>query len=153
MSTSAIADYSAEGFDDSNITWYPLGDFKHFVFAVLDVDNDRRIVEAILKYEPNEKIFMHRHIQQTNTFVLQGEHRLYEPDGTLKDVRPVGRYTATPADPEPHSEGGGPEGAIVHYSVRADDDLLFEILDDKLDVVGTLTMQDLNGAWEMQKNA
>ncbi|TQV74469.1 regulator [Denitrobaculum tricleocarpae] len=153
MSTVAAADYAPMGFDDSNIKWFPLGDFKHFVFAVLDVDNDRRIVDAVLKYEPSQKIFMHRHIQQTNTLVLQGEHRLYEPDGTLKDVRPVGRYTATPADPDPHTEGGGAEGAIVLYSIRADGDLLFEILDDKLEVVGTLTMQDLNGAFEMQRSA
>jgi hypothetical protein len=153
MSTSSAASYSPYGFDDSNIAWFPLGDFKHFVFAVLDVDNDRKIVDAVLKYEPNQKIFMHRHIQQTNTMVLQGEHRFYEPDGTLKDVRPVGRYTATPADPDPHTEGGGADGAIVFYSIRADSDFLFEILDENLEVVGTLTMQDLNGAFEQQKNA
>ena len=153
MSNLATVEYPSAGFDDSNIKWFPLGDFKHFVFAVLDVDNDRRVVDAVLKYEPNQKIFLHRHVQHTNTMVLQGEHRLYEPDGTLKDVRPVGRYTSTPPDPEPHSEGGGAEGAIVFYSVRADHDLLFEILDDRLQVVGTLTMQDLTGAFEMQKSA
>jgi len=51
----------------------------HFVFAMFDVDEPRQIVDFILKFAPNQQIFLHRHLALTNTLVVQGEHRLYEP--------------------------------------------------------------------------
>jgi hypothetical protein len=42
---------------------------------------------------------------------------------------------------------------VVFYSVRGKDGVLFEVLDDDLNVVGTLSMEDFVGAWEEQKNA
>jgi hypothetical protein len=53
-----------------------------------------------------------------------------------------------PCSGEPHREGGGNEGAVVFYSVRAG---AFEVLDDKLKVVGTLNMADFEGELEDQK--
>jgi quercetin dioxygenase-like cupin family protein len=139
-------------FDDRNIRWYKLGDFEHFVFAMLDVDQSRQIVDFILKFTPNERIFLHRHLALTNTMVVQGEHRLYEPGGALKEVRPVGSYTSTPPG-EPHREGAGDQEAVVFYSVRGKDGVLFEVLDDNLNVTGTLTMEDFAAALKEQKSS
>ena len=152
MATSTTAAMMSYAFDDRNIRWYPLGDFEHFVFAMLDVDTSQKIVDFILKFPPNQQIFLHRHLALTNTLVVQGEHRMYEPNGALKEVRPVGSYTSTPPG-EPHREGAGDEGGVVFYSVRGKDGVLFEVLDDDLNVVGTLSMEDFIGAWEEQKNA
>jgi hypothetical protein len=152
MVTAVAANTRSYAFDDRNIRWYTLGDFEHFVFAMLDVDASQKIVDFILKFPPNQQIFLHRHLALTNTLVVQGEHRMYEPDGTLKEVRPVGSYTSTPPG-EPHREGAGDEGGVVFYSVRGKDGILFEVLDDDLNVVGTLSMEDFIGAWEEQKNA
>ncbi len=138
-------------FDDRNIRWYNLGEFEHFVFAMLDVDVPHRIVDFILKFPPNQQIFLHRHLALTNTLVVQGEHRLYEPNGALKEVRSVGSYTSTPPG-EPHREGAGDEGGVVFYSVRGKDGVLFEVLDDDLNVVGTLGMDDFVGALREQKH-
>jgi hypothetical protein len=96
MVTAVAANTRSYAFDDRNIRWYTLGDFEHFVFAMLDVDASQKIVDFILKFPPNQQIFLHRHLALTNTLVVQGEHRMYEPDGTLKEVRPVGSYTSTP---------------------------------------------------------
>ena len=138
-------------FDDRNIHWQTLGDFEHFLFTVLDVDEEKKLVDALVKYEPNEKIFLHRHLAQTNTLVVQGEHRFYESDGSLREARPAGTYTITAADTTPHSEGGGADGAVVLYSLRAEQDCLFEILDEGLNVVGTLSLQDFLDANQAQK--
>ncbi len=46
-------------FDDRAIRWYKLGDFEHFVFAMLDVDVSHKIVDFLVKYEPNQQIFPH----------------------------------------------------------------------------------------------
>ena len=140
-------------YNSKNMQWHQLGDFEHFVFAMINVDSDKKIVDAILKYEPNKKIFIHSHLAQTNTLVLQGEHRLYEPDGALKEVRPTGTYTASAADPNPHSEGGGSDGAIVLYSIRAEHNNLFEIFDESMNVVGTLGLEDFATVLSEQRQA
>jgi hypothetical protein len=127
-----------------------LADFEHFVFAMFNVDVSRQIVDFILKFPPNQQIFLHRHLALTNTLVVQGEHRLYEPSGVLKEVRQVGTYTSTPPG-EPHREGAGDEGGVVFYSVRGKDGVLFEVLDNNLNVVGTLSMDDFVAALNEQK--
>ena len=152
MVTAVAANTRSYAFDDRNIRWYTLGDFEHFVFAMLDVDASQKIVDFILKFPPNQQIFLHRHLALTNTLVVQGEHRMYEPDGTLKEVRPVGSYTSTPPG-EPHREGAGDEGGVVFYSVRGKDGALFEVLDDNLNVIGTLGLDDFVGAFNEQKQA
>ncbi|HJU11917.1 MAG TPA: hypothetical protein VJ728_13625 [Candidatus Binataceae bacterium] len=151
MATAIASGVSPYRFDDRNIRWYKLGDFEHFVFAMLEVDVPRQIVDFILKFPPNQQIFLHRHLALTNTLVVQGEHRLYEPSGALKEVRPVGSYTSTPPG-EPHREGAGDEGGVVFYSVRGKDGVLFEVLDDDLCVVGTLSMDDFVTALHEQKH-
>ena len=120
--------------------------------SIFSVDEEKNIADFIVKFEPNKQIFLHRHLALTNTLVVQGEHRLYEPNGALKEVRPVGSYTSTPPG-EPHREGAGDEGGVVFYSVRGKDGPLFEVLDEDLHVVGTLSMEDFLGAFTEQKNA
>ena len=152
MATSVATAPAVYAFDDRHIRWYELGDFKHFVFAMLDVDVAQKIVDFVLKFPPNQKIFLHRHLALTNTLVVQGEHRLYEPNGKLKEVRPVGSYTSSPPG-DPHQEGAGEEGGVVFYSVRGKDGTLFEVLDDHLNVIGALGLEDFVTAFKEQKQA
>ena len=160
MATTVAAETSSYVFDDRQINWYKLGDFgahfkpfeAHFVFTVLDVDVSQKLVDFMLKFPPNQRIFLHRHLALTNTLVVQGEHRLYEPNGALKEVRHVGSYTSSPPG-EPHREGAGDEGGVVFYSVRDKDGTLFEFLDDNLRGVGTLSVQNFVNVFKAQKNA
>ena len=130
-------------FNDSNIQWQTFGDFDNFVYSILNIDEKNLIFDVLFKLEANKQIFLHRHKALNTTFVIQGEHRLYEPSGEIKEVRAVGSYTVSPASEEPHREGGGDEGAIVLFSIRENDDILYEILDDEANLVGTVSMQDL----------
>ncbi len=118
---------------------------------MLDVDVENLLVDFILKFPPYEQIFLHRHLALTNTLVVQGEHRLYEPDGSLKEIRPVGSYTSSPPG-DPHREGAGDGGGVVFYSVRGKDGVLFEGLDEDLNVNVMLSMEDFVSAYEEQKN-
>lgn len=141
------------GFDDRNINWRKLGDFDHFMYTIFGIDAAREIADFSLKFERAEKIFLHRHHAHTNTLVIAGEHRLYEPDGSLKETRPVGSFTASPASPEPHSEGGGADGAVVVYNTRGSSNgVVFDVLDDQLNTVGTLTFSDLTDLFAAQGN-
>jgi hypothetical protein len=139
-------------FDDRNIHWQKLGDLEDFLVSILDIDEKRDVVDFIVKFEPNKPIVLHRHLAATNTLVVQGEHRLYEPDGRLKEVRPVGSYTASPPG-EPHRECGGEEGAVVFYSLRGDGGAFFDLLDDASNILATLGMNEFIEAFKAQKAA
>ena len=85
--------------------------------------------------------------------IIQGELRMYETNGTLKEIRPAGRYYRGKRD-DTHSEGGGPEGAVVFYSVRGHGVAeMLSILDKDLKILATLTMTDLRAVWEAQRAA
>jgi quercetin dioxygenase-like cupin family protein len=130
-------------FDDQHILWHKFGDFENFVYSILNIDEKNNIFDVLFKLEANKQIFLHRHKIFNTTFVVQGEHRLYEPNGEIKEIRTVGSFTSSPANDEPHREGGGDEGAVVLFSIRGNEDVLYEILDDDADLIGTLTRQDL----------
>lgn len=129
-------------FDDSNIHWHTLGDFKHFVYSVLDIDTEYNIADVIFKFEPHKQILLHRHKAMNKILVIQGEQHLYYANGELKEIRTAGSYTSSPADDVPHRECGGDEGAIVFFSMRGGDGVLYEVLDDEGNIVGTLSFQD-----------
>ena len=99
-------------FDDHNIRWNKLGDFEHLLYSMLDIDESNKIINVLFKFAANQQIVLHRHKVHNNTFVVQGEHRLYEPDGKLKEIRPVGSYTRSPASNDPHREGGGNQDVV-----------------------------------------
>lgn len=136
------ATVATHSFDDSNITWNRLGDLEYLHYSILSVDESNRIAEVLFKFAANEKIVLHRHKAHNNTFVVQGEHRLYKPDGSLKEVRRVGSMTCSAPDIEPHREGGGDQDAIVMFSIRGDG-VLYELMDDEQNQIGTITFQDL----------
>ncbi|NOU21996.1 MAG: regulator [Methyloglobulus sp.] len=141
---------NAYQFDDRNIQWHQLGEFKHFVYAILDIDLENTIADVLFKFEAHQPIVLHRHMALNKMLVIQGEHWLYEPNGDLKEIRPVGRYTSSPASPDPHRECGGDEGAVVFFSIRCKrkEDVLYELLDDQENLIGTITMADLIGLYE-----
>ena len=142
---------STMAFDDQHINWRKLGDFEHFTYTIFNVDTTNEIADFSLKFDANERIFLHRHRALTNTFVVTGEHIIYEPDGALKESRPVGSFTASPASPEPHQEGGGTQGAVVVYNTRGSDNgVVFDVLAEQLQTVGTLTVADLDALFDAQ---
>ena len=64
-------------FDDRNIKWNtltlpPVGELKHLLFSILNVDGENHIVHVLFKFAANEKIILHRHIIHNNTFVVHG---------------------------------------------------------------------------------
>ncbi len=143
---------TAYNFDDSNIQWSNLEGIEHLAYAILDIDEKNKIVDVLFKLEPNRQIVLHRHMALNHSFVIQGEHRLYEPNGELKEIRAVGSYTSSPASDEPHRECGGNQGAIVLFSIRGSDGIFYEVLDNQENLMGTLSMQDFMGLYEANNN-
>jgi hypothetical protein len=129
-------------FDDRNIRWKTFMDLDHLHLAMLDVDREKGIVQVLYKFAGNQQIILHRHKTLNKMLVVQGEHRLYRANGELKEVRPTGRYTVSPADDEPHREGGGEQDVIIHFTIHSEDGPIYEALDDDMNVVATIGLED-----------
>lgn len=140
-------------FDDRAIHWNRFGEFvPAFHYTILDLDEKSRIVDVLFKLPANEQILLHRHHALNHTFVVQGEHRLYETDGSLREARPSGSYTVSPASEKPHREGGGEQDVIILFSIRpGEDDVLYELLDDEQNPLGTITFQTLVELYQAQQ--
>jgi hypothetical protein len=92
-----------------------------------------------------EMFVLHRHMIHNNKFVVQGEHRLYEPDDTLKEVRPTGMYKSTPAG-DVHLGCGRPDQDVVVLSdMHGRDGVFYELLDDDQNVVALAQLRRLPG--------
>lgn len=129
-------------FDTRNISWKTLPGLDHVAFQVCAVDEARGIVDILFKFDAHSKIALHRHKADYITLVLQGELRIYRPDGQLKEIRPVGSYVSGRADGEPHTEGGGDQDVIAFFSNRGVTSLVYEILDPNLNVVATFGLAE-----------
>lgn len=142
-------------FDDRAIAWTRFGDLlPAFHFAILNIDQKHRMAEVLFKFPAGEQIVLHRHCALNHTFVVQGEHRLYETDGSLREVRATGSYTVSPANEIPHREGGGEQDVVILFSIRpGTDELLYELLDDTLTPCGTVTFQTLVDLHQAQQTA
>jgi 2,4'-dihydroxyacetophenone dioxygenase len=135
---------------DHAIKWLPFAGIENLELTLCDIDEQRSVVDLLVRFAPNKTVTMHNHLAQTNMFIVQGELRIYEPDGSVREVRPAGHYYRGRTG-DAHSEGGGPDGAVVLYSMRCDGarDVL-DILDNDERVLATLTMDDVRAAWAAQ---
>jgi len=151
MTTDSAAANVPFSLYDHEINWQPFAGIENLELSLCDIDEDRKVVDLLVRFAPNQTVTMHNHLAQTNMFIIQGELRMYEPDGTVREARPAGRYYRGRTD-DAHSEGGGPDGAVVLYSMRADDkDEVLQVLADDQSVVATLTMSDVRDAWAAQQ--
>ncbi len=138
-------------FDVRNIRWNAIPGFDHVAYHICAVDEAKRIVDILFKFDANSKIALHRHKADYITLVLQGELRIYRADGTLKEIRPVGSYVVGNGDGEPHTEGGGDQDVIAFFSNRNVEDLVYEILDADLNRVTTFGMAEFKALFDAQE--
>jgi quercetin dioxygenase-like cupin family protein len=137
-------------FDDQNIKWYKLDWLDHVEFYVYKVDEENHIVDVLFKFAASSKAMLHRHKTPYITLVIQGELRFDRQDGELKEIRPAGSYVSGIANGEPHLEGGGNEDAIVFFSNRNVENVLYEFLDENLQPTVTLGLVDFKTQLEAQ---
>lgn len=137
-------------FDTRDIRWSTLDNLPHVAYHVCAVDEEKRIVDILFKFDANAKIVLHRHKADYITLVLQGELRIYRPNGELKEIRPVGSYVAGKANGEPHTEGGGDQDVIAFFSNRNVDNVIYEILDENRATVATFGIAEFKALMEAQ---
>jgi hypothetical protein len=95
---------------------------------------------------------IHRHTATTTVLVLEGEQHLWDlrADGTrgAHRVRRAGDYALTVGEALPHLERGGENGGLVFFGNHSSDGLLYDILDEDLQLVANVTMETLVADWK-----
>jgi hypothetical protein len=91
---------------------------------------------------------LHRHMATTTVFVIEGEQHLYDCDANGKRadqprIRRKGGYGLSVGAEKPHLERGGPEGGLALFSTHSNNGVLYEILDDDLNLIFPVTIDSL----------
>ena len=145
MAQANVIDVPVTGQD---VPWKPFAHYEGFVYKILDVDVERRTVDMVLQFEPNCVSFYHRHCGPVKPLVLEGEHHLVEvqADGSrLTKIPRQGEFTVSTGS-HAHIEGGGPDGGTIFFSFHAEQDHIYDILDDELNVLHEVTVQDFKNS-------
>ncbi len=136
--------------DTDSLDWVRLegGDgFEYpidYSFSVLSARPDGHI-DVAFRWEPNSYCHFHRHLVDTTTTVLRGEHHVIEmAKGVELDhkVRLAGDYAHKPAG-DVHMEYAGSSGSVLLFNMYAPDGRLFEILDKDENVLSVATVENL----------
>jgi len=126
------------------VEWKQFGELEHFRYSILHIDDEQQRAEVLFKFEPHKPIILHRHTALNKILVLKGEHRIYDANGDLTEVRPAGSYKIVEPCEEPHSESGGEGGAIALFSIFDNGgNALYELMDEAKNVIASLHMSDL----------
>lgn len=107
--------------------------------------HDDAHVDVLYRWAPNAYCHFHRQFAPASSIVLEGEFHVYDyVDGKEVGhrIRQVGDYSHT-SGIEDHIEQGGPEGALVIFSLYAPDGVLTQRLDDDGSVMQTVTLDAL----------
>ena len=126
---------SGSDLDFSNLNWIHHGNSPEFDYhidywlAFLGADLEAGTVDFLTKWAPNAYCHYHRHLGDTTTLVLQGEHHTIDMDDPDRahTVRLPGSYSKKPAG-DLHMEYAGSEGAILYFSMKAIDGKIFQML-------------------------
>tara|TARA_A100001011_G_scaffold362885_1_gene412311 strand:+ start:587 stop:1033 length:447 start_codon:yes stop_codon:yes gene_type:complete len=139
-------------FENDNLRWkhftgsdrfdYPID----FYSALLSVRPEGHI-ELLYWWEPNSYCHFHRRTANTTSLVLKGELQVIDVDlKTGKElgikIRPVGDF-ASKEPGDVHMERGGPEGALVFFSLFTEDGSLAETLSQDGRVLSTSSIDPI----------
>jgi hypothetical protein len=148
MSATAPQPTPLSGFNLSDLKWYRFEDKSDPDWpidtwtAIYGLRPDVNAVDIIVKLEPNAYYPYHRHIAETISVVLEGEHHVIETTTGVHKIRPPGNYGRTPAG-DTHKEYAGPQGSLVFFSAQAKDGRLFENFDKHGNLLSVTTFADI----------
>lgn len=124
-----------------NVAGNPIIDYWSSLLAFRESGH----LEFLYRWEPNAHCHFHRHRAHTTSIVLQGELNVADYAGgnpVNSRVRPTGHRAHSEGD-EVHREWGGPEGALVYFSLYSADGILADQLDVDGNIIKTVTVNDI----------
>jgi len=134
-------------FDLRTLNWVRQQDFSDPArpidnsFAVVGGDVAVGRVDFFAKWEAGTYAALHRHLADTISIVVEGEHYIEDVHGARRRRLPR-HYGCTPKG-ELHWEVGGPQGSIVFFSVTCPLGDVFEMVHPDGHSLGTVTVAEM----------
>ncbi|MFT4584757.1 MAG: hypothetical protein ACI915_003467 [Gammaproteobacteria bacterium] len=149
-SVTPINEVRVPEYNTNELNWHILKGGPEFDYlidyslALLGAEPDKGRIDFLVRWEPNAYCHFHRHLSDTTTLVLEGEHHIVDTNETetVHKIRRVGHY-AHSAGGDLHMEYAGPDGTLVFFSMFAPDGRLFEILDRENNILTITTIDDI----------
>ena len=134
-------------YDESTVDWRPFITAGTY-YRLLHVDLAAKQADMLVKFDPHSQCMYHRHAATTTTLVLAGELRVREQvdGGEVVKVKPAGSYSIG-GEGEIHIEGSGSEMAIIFFSMRTSDEVIYELLNPDLSLRKAITVADFDRDW------
>jgi len=125
----------------------------HHDYTILGYDLGAGTLDMVVRWQGDGgHCPIHRHTATTTVLVLEGEQHLWDlhPDGTRDEpkVRRAGDYALTVGDAHPHLERGGDQGGVAFFGNHSNTGVLYEILDEDLNLLADVTMEGLIADWK-----
>ena len=144
FSAEALARLQSKRLDWQQLKGSPKFDYPiDYSVAVTSIDKAAGIIEFIARWAPDSYCHYHRHLGQTLSRVLEGEHHIVETTElqVLHKTRKPGFQGRTPAG-DLHMEYGGRDGTTVIFLCEAIDGNVFDIVAKDGTVLATTTLDD-----------
>lgn len=107
-------------------------------------------VDWLMKFDPDRACVLHRHVGPTKTFVLEGEHHVFEPDGKgghRHVARKAGTWTTSEGD-NVHYESGGAGGGVIYLCMTGREDVVYDILNEALESKRAISVHDFKRGYD-----
>ena len=142
-------------FDFSSLNWIryeadPRFDYTiDYAIGFLGASRETKTVDFVGRWAPNSYCHFHRHLADTTSLILEGEHHTVETINgeAIHKVRLAGDYANKPGG-EAHMEYAGPKGSLVFFSMRAGEGMIFNVLGDGEKVLRSVSFEEFVGDWE-----
>ncbi len=149
MNQAAAKSIPLSNFDTSALEWLHFGPDPRFDYpidyaiAILGASPESGTVDFLSRWAPNSYCHYHRHLGNSMSLILEGEHHTEEMvDGQcIHKIRRAGDYANKPGG-DVHMEYAGPEGSLVFFSMQAVDGKIFDVLGRGDRVLNTTSFED-----------
>lgn len=136
--------------DFANLDWMwfrggPRFDYPiDYGLAVLGARPAEGRIDFLGRWNAGAYCHFHRHVGDTTTLVLEGEHHVVDVTdaGDHHRIRPAGHYAHSPAG-DLHMEYAGPAGSLLFFSMHTPDGRVFEVLDKDRTILSVVTIDDM----------
>lgn len=128
-------------FQGSEIEWRRFRALEGVYYHILGVDLAAETVDWLMKFDPGRACVLHRHVGPTKTFVLEGEHHVFEPGGATRVVRKAGTWAVGAGD-DVHYESGGEGGGVIYLCMSGREGVVYDILNEALESERAISVRD-----------
>ena len=137
-------------FEGREIAWKQFRALAGVYYHILGVDVAAETVDWLMKFDPGRACVMHRHTGPTKTFVLEGEHHVFEPAGAGQFhhvARKAGTWATSEGD-NVHYESGGDTGGIIYLCMKGREGIVYDILNDALQSERAISVHDFKRGYD-----